>query len=207
MNTSPELSIAEQQTGESADIAAPATFDERPDEGRRRRGRGRHGEHRRSERGGHSRRRRGRGDIRPALLLLIADEPRHGYELMLAIGERTDGQWQPSPGSVYPALQQLQDEGLIIVTADDHNRGVAQLTAAGEEYVADNADELQSVWTSDSRTGSRTQTRAKMHGLGLALKQVQAVGTAAQIAQAGEVIDEAQRKVYAILAAEPTDVQ
>src|SRR5215210_86537 len=56
-----------------------------------------------------------RGDVRAALLVLLAEEPRNGYQLMQEIEERSDGVWRPSPGSVYPALQQLEDEGLVRV--------------------------------------------------------------------------------------------
>src|SRR5271163_5095298 len=58
-------------------------------------------------------RRARRGDIRTAALLLLAEEPRNGYQIMQEVQERSGGLWSPSPGSVYPALQQLEDEGLI----------------------------------------------------------------------------------------------
>ena len=160
----------------------------------------------RGGRGGrHRGRRQSRGDVRSALLVLIAEEPRHGYELMQAIGERSGGAWEPSPGSVYPALQQLQDEGLVRVDVDDQNRGIGTLTPAGEEYVAAHRDELDAVWTAVGHQSSDAQrvVWSKFHGLVQALKQVRAVGTPDQIALAGNVVDEATRKLYAILAQEP----
>jgi len=78
-------------------------------------------------------------------LLLISESPRHGYELMQAIGERTEGAWTPSPGSVYPALQQLQDEGLVQVEADQSKRGIASLTSEGDTYVEENRETLSRV--------------------------------------------------------------
>src|ERR1700677_1701838 len=81
-------------------------------------------------------RRARRGDIRTAALLLLAEEPRNGYQIMQEIEERSDGVSRPSPGSTYPALQQLEDEGLIRAQELD-GRKLFQLTDAGREYVAE----------------------------------------------------------------------
>src|SRR4051794_19501794 len=104
-------------------------------------------EERRVHRGGPrgTRRRRGgrgrmaRGDVRVAILTLLAERPMHGYELMQAIRERSAGHWTPSPGAVYPAINQLADEGLVTVTASSGRR-VAALTDAGREYVENQPD-------------------------------------------------------------------
>lgn len=172
-----------------------------------RRGRGRHqgphGHHHHAERRG--RRRRGRGEIRATLLTLIAEQPRHGYELMQAIADQTNGRWQPSPGSVYPALQALQDEGLIVVTPDEHNRGVASLTDLGQKYMDDHADELMNASPAVDSSDGRVDLRRKVHAIGMAVKQVQAFGTTEQAKQAGEIVDEAQRRIYAILATPPSE--
>src|SRR3954451_16569652 len=83
-------------------------------------------------------RRRGRvprGDVRAAVLLLLAEQPMHGYQLMQAIADRTGGRWTPSPGAIYPTISQLEDEGLVTVTADAGRKLVA-LTDAGRERVA-----------------------------------------------------------------------
>ena len=80
-----------------------------------------------------------RGDVRDALLLLLAEEPRNGYQLMQEIESRSDGVWRPSPGSVYPALSQLEDEGLV--RAEEGSPGkVFALTDAGRKHV-DERDE------------------------------------------------------------------
>src|SRR5215213_10262160 len=76
--------------------------------------------------------RRPRGDVRTAVLLLLADAPMHGYQLMQAIGERSGGRWTPSPGAIYPTISQLEDEGLVTVTAE-HGRKLVTLTDAGRE--------------------------------------------------------------------------
>jgi len=132
---------------------------------------------------------------------------------MQEIGERTSGVWTPSPGSVYPSLQALQDEGLITIETDESNRSVARLTKAGEEYIAEHAGELETVWDtatglgSDAARAAQREMWSKLHGLVQAMKQVREVGTAPQIAEAAVVIEDTQRALYAILAKEsrPTE--
>src|SRR4051812_14258198 len=80
-----------------------------------------------------------RGDVRTALLTLLAEEPRNGYQLMQEIEQRSEGAWRPSPGSVYPALQQLEDEGLIVTAERDGGR-VYELTDTGRAHVAERGD-------------------------------------------------------------------
>ncbi len=150
-------------------------------------------------------RRHRRGDVRSALLLLIAESPRHGYELMQAIGDRSRGAWQPSPGSVYPALQQLQDEGLVRIEADDAKRGVAHLTPAGEQYVEEFEKELSQVWES-SKGNDTASLREAVHGISLAARQVGQVGSPEHVAAAIAALAATQRELYAILATEPAKV-
>src|SRR3978361_166822 len=85
---------------------------------------------------GHGRGRAQRGDVRTAALLLLNEEPMHGYQLMQAIAERTEGAWRPSPGAIYPTLNQLQDEGLVTMTTDG-GRKLAPSTDAGREYLVE----------------------------------------------------------------------
>src|SRR5512133_3163067 len=75
-----------------------------------------------------------RGDVRTAVLLLLAEEPMHGYQLMQAISDRTGGRWTPSPGAIYPTINQLEDEGLVTITAES-GRKLVTLTDAGREHV------------------------------------------------------------------------
>ena len=86
-------------------------------------------------------RRAGRGDIRAAILLLLNEQPMHGYQLIQEIGQRSGGQWRPSPGAIYPALNLLEDEGLVAITAES-GRKMARLTEAGTTYVTENAEQL-----------------------------------------------------------------
>src|SRR6202011_5269978 len=86
-----------------------------------------------------------RGDIRTAALLLLAEEPRNGYQIMQEVQERSDGMWSPSPGSVYPALQQLEDEELIRSVKSDGRR-LFELTDAGEAYLKERGDEKPAPW-------------------------------------------------------------
>ena len=81
-------------------------------------------------------RRAGRGDIRAAILALLAEQPMHGYQIIQELTERTGGVWRPSPGSVYPTLQQLEDEELVRETASDSGKRVYELTDAGREQAA-----------------------------------------------------------------------
>src|SRR5437588_4218853 len=86
--------------------------------------------------GGRGRRRR--GEIRTALLLLLAEEPRNGYQLMQAIEERSGGRWRPSPGSIYPTLAQLGDEGLIKATEQEVGK-LFELTDQGHQHIKEHA--------------------------------------------------------------------
>jgi hypothetical protein len=86
-----------------------------------------------------------RGDVRASVIALLAEQPRHGYQIITEITERSGGAWTPSPGSVYPVLQQLQDEGLVRPEEADGRR-VFHLTEAGEAYVAAHPDELAKPW-------------------------------------------------------------
>src|SRR4051794_41553959 len=85
------------------------------------------------------RRRAGRGDVRAALLVLLAEEPRNGYGLMQEIESRSGGVWRPSPGSVYPALQQLEDEGLVR-SVESGGRRQYELTDEGRAHVEEHRE-------------------------------------------------------------------
>src|SRR4051812_26374574 len=160
-------------------------------------GPGRHG------RGGRGR--RGRGNVRAAVLALLAEEPRHGYSIMNELGERSGGLWRPSPGSVYPVLQQLQDEGLITST-DRDGRKVFDLTDEGRRYVEEHADELSEPWQV-AEHGPRERMQGIMRSgaaLAAAVQQVARLGNDEQAAQALAVLDEARRTIYRILADDDT---
>src|SRR6202044_4097031 len=95
-----------------------------------------------------------RGDVRAAALALLAEGPMNGYQIIQEISERSGGVWRPSPGSVYPALQQLEDEGLIRAEAADGGRRAYHLTEEGRAYADSHADELRAPWDQVSGGGS-----------------------------------------------------
>jgi DNA-binding PadR family transcriptional regulator len=141
------------------------------------------------------------GDVRTAALLLLAEEPRNGYQIMQEIEERSEGVWRPSPGSVYPALQQLEDEGLVRVT-EAEGRRLFELTEAGRAYVEERGDELVAPW--EEMTGGVSdeafEAGALMREVGLAFMQVLRAGSGSQIAEASKVLSETRRSLYRILA-------
>src|SRR5918994_4656520 len=144
-----------------------------------------------------------RGDVRAALLVLLAEEPRNGYQLMQEIEQRSDGAWRPSPGSVYPALQLLEDEGLVRVEGE--GRKAYTLTDEGRAHVEEHAAELGTPW--DAVRGDMGEGAWELIGairqIGGALFQLTHSGTEAQQQQAKEVLAEARRALYRILADEP----
>ena len=145
-----------------------------------------------------------RGDVRAAALSLLAEEPRNGYQVIQEIAERSGGLWQPSPGSVYPALQQLEDEGLIQAETPEGGRRRYVLTSDGREYVDTHAEEVRAPW--DDVAGSvgsdAIELRHLVGQVAMAAVQVVRVGTGDQVAQARRILTDARRGLYAILAAE-----
>lgn len=150
-----------------------------------------------------------RGDVRAAILDLLSEgQPWNGYQIIQEIGARTQGLWRPSAGSVYPALQQLEDEGLIRVQGsevpgEDRRRNYT-LTDEGRAYVESHADELRASW--DAVTGSVDDAAVQMHNLtrqvAMAAVQVGQAGTPAQVQQASKILADARRALYRILAAD-----
>jgi len=154
--------------------------------------------------GGGPRQRAGRGDVRSAILALLAEEPRHGYQIIQDITERSGGQWKPSPGSVYPALSALQDEGLV----DDEKvegRRVFSLTPAGRDHVESRSEELAGVFdafAAEDEPDDVTDLRQLLFGVGGAAVQVVSTGTPEQVAAARKVLQTARRDLYRLLADE-----
>jgi DNA-binding PadR family transcriptional regulator len=142
-----------------------------------------------------------RGDVRAAILALLAEEPRNGYQLIQAIEERSNGEWRPSPGAVYPALQQLADEGLI--EAEEHEgRRTFRLSDAGRGYVEEHADEVHDPWeamTSEVRDDVRDLFKTSAR-TGAAIMQIVHTGTESQVTQATEILTETRRRLYHLLA-------
>jgi DNA-binding PadR family transcriptional regulator len=142
-----------------------------------------------------------RGDVRAAILLLLEEEPRNGYGLMEEIESRSGGAWRPSPGSVYPALSQLEDEGLISADEGGGRRSFA-LTDAGRTYVAENRESLGSPWdeAGEGVPSNFVELRTLIGQLGMATLQVAQSGDEKQIDEAKQVLADARKALYRILA-------
>ena len=151
--------------------------------------------------GGRGRRRR--GDVRTAVLILLAEEPRNGYQLMQTIEERSEGRWRPSPGSVYPTLAQLEDEGLIRGIERDGTR-LFELTDAGREQAEQYASRT-APWEEDEDQDGRSipEIASLIIQIGKAAWQVAQEGDDRQVEKACATLAETRRALYGILAEEP----
>jgi DNA-binding PadR family transcriptional regulator len=141
-----------------------------------------------------------RGDIRTAALLLLAEEPRNGYQIMQEVEERSDGLWRPSPGSVYPALQQLEDEGLIRSEEID-GRKLYVITDEGRALLERRGEEESAPW--EQMSGDVSDQAAELARLirevASAFAQVMRTGSEPQLRRAREVLVSARRDLYRIL--------
>lgn len=152
--------------------------------------------------------RMGKGDVRAAVLALLAEKPMHGYQIISEISERSGGAWKPSAGSVYPTLQLLADEGLI-TAEEEGGRKTYTLTEMGRAEAATSAD--RAPWPTGGTTGGSTGSGRRDFGnagplaksgmdLAQAAAQVGRTGTPEQVKQAVDILDEARRRLYSILA-------
>ena len=142
-----------------------------------------------------------RGDIRTASLLLLAEEPRNGYAIMQEIEQRSNGVWRPSPGSVYPALAQLEDEGLIRSEESDGRKRFV-ITDAGREQIASRPEGAPAPWDTLADGVSRDvqELFGLMRQVGMAGLQLVQTATEKQLAEAKQVLTETRRAIYRILA-------
>ncbi len=125
----------------------------------------------------------------------------NGYQIIQEITERSGGMWKPSPGSIYPTLQQLEDEGLARTDVEEGRR-TFQLTDEGRAYVDSHAEEMAEVWEamSPSADDETDDVRPLIGQTAAALWQIMATGSSAQKARAREVLGETRRTLYGILA-------
>ena len=145
-----------------------------------------------------------RGDVRAAILAVLAEQPMNGYQIIQEIATRSGGVWKPSPGSIYPTLQQLEDEGLVRVEADGGRRAYT-LTDEGRTYVTEHADEVSAPWTAMSEAGEDDGGVKPLIGqVAAAIWQIVATGTPDQQAKGREALVEFRRKLYSILAEDDT---
>lgn len=148
-----------------------------------------------------------RGDVRSAIIDVLAaagDEPINGYQVIQQIAERTEGAWKPSPGSVYPTIAQLEDEGLVEDAPS--GRKAIRLTAAGRAYVEEHADELAAVWAPFAEQDDDTETADFKSVIGQtvgAIVQVATTGTPDQRTKAIEILGDTRRRLYSLLAEGP----
>jgi DNA-binding PadR family transcriptional regulator len=146
-------------------------------------------------------RRAARGDVRAAILVLLAEKQSHGYQIIQELERRSEGAWRASPGSVYPTLQQLEDEGLVRAVEADGGRRVFELTDTGKEEAAKLAAG-PAPWAdaAGSVGGDHRDLREQVFQLLAATAQVGRSGDAAHIAEARKILHEARRKLYLLLA-------
>jgi DNA-binding PadR family transcriptional regulator len=146
-------------------------------------------------RGGGSRVRR--GDVRAAVLALLAERPMHGYEMIQELEARTNGLWRPSAGSIYPTLQLLEDEGLVLGEESGGKRRFS-LTDAGRAE-AEKLDRPPWEEVSDEGEGHASSLRDAAFQLGAAIIQVARTGSEGQIAKTRDILNDARRRVYTLL--------
>lgn len=141
-----------------------------------------------------------RGDVRAAILDVLSSQPLNGYQIIQQIAERTGGAWKPSPGSVYPTLQQLEDEGLVEGT-DGEGRRLLRLTDEGQRYVAEHPDEMAATWRPFDTSSSETHELKPVIGQVMAaVWQIVMSGNRQQQAEAAEILADARRRLYGLLA-------
>ena len=140
-----------------------------------------------------------RGDVRIAILHLLSEEPMHGYQMIQEIAERTDGVWNPSPGSVYPTLQQLEDEGLVRAEQRE-GKNVFTLTDDGAVAVEGLTDVPPWERMGPGVSDSLITLREAGFQVGAAVMQIARAGSESQTTRAIDVLGEARRKIYQILA-------
>ena len=139
--------------------------------------------------------------MRAAILALLREEPRNGYQIMSEIEQRSGGAWRPSPGAVYPALAQLADEGLI-AGVESGGRRTFRLTEAGQRHIADNPETARAAWEAmaEGPPGEVRGLLVQAARLGGSVAQIAHAGSPEQIRAAGELLAATRRGIYQILA-------
>jgi DNA-binding PadR family transcriptional regulator len=149
-----------------------------------------------------------RGDVRAAILALLQEGPRNGYQIMSDIEERSNGAWRPSPGAVYPALSALADEGLITDKKSDGRR-TFRLTDAGQAYVEENPEMARGAWesTAQQEAWQVPGLFAEAARLGAGIVQIAHAGDQNQVRAAERLLERTRRELYRILADEAEDAE
>ena len=142
-----------------------------------------------------------RGNVRAAILSVLAEEPMHGYQIMQQLEERSGGMWRPSPGSVYPTLQLLEDQGFI-KGEEVEGRRVFALTEAGKTEAEASKERHGAPWESSEHgdQGPRFRLRKAVFQIGAAVKQIGTTGSSEQVDATLEILAEARKRIYSLLA-------
>lgn len=150
----------------------------------------------------------GRGDVRAAILALLREGPRNGYQIMSEIEERSGGAWRPSPGAVYPALQQLADEGLV-EAEESGGRRTFSLTDAGRRHIEENPEMARAAWESmgSDEPGEVPGLFVQAAQLGGSIVQMAHAGTPEQIQATEQLLEQTRSRIYQILAGDVRDEQ
>ena len=138
-----------------------------------------------------------RGDVRVAILIALTDGPGHGYELIQTLEAKSGGRWRPSPGSVYPALQLLADQGFVTSTEQDGKR-VFEITDTGRAEAERLIAEQGLPW--EESKSEHGDLRIAVRDLHLAARQVGITGSPEAVIQATAIITEARKALYRLLA-------
>ncbi|MBK8446248.1 MAG: helix-turn-helix transcriptional regulator [Micropruina sp.] len=145
-----------------------------------------------------------RGDVRQAVLALLAEQPLNGYQMIQTLAERTEGGWKPSPGAIYPALAQLEDEGLI-EQFDNEGTKAYRLTEAGRTASAEINDKPWDAFNADNAPQHPEAMKAlwnEFRGLAMATQEITRNGSRTQQDQAARLLSDARRKLYGLLASD-----
>lgn len=147
--------------------------------------------------GGRSR----RGDVRSAILTLLTERPMHGYEMIQEIAARSEQLWKPSPGSVYPTLQLLVDEGLIVSTENTEGSGTKKLFELTEEgrAVAEKIETAPWDEITEGADPGAVSLRAAVGQLMGAIAQSAQAGSSEQHQRIVDIVNNARREIYQIL--------
>jgi DNA-binding PadR family transcriptional regulator len=142
-----------------------------------------------------------RGDVRAAVLVLLEEAPRNGYQIIQELDERSKGAWRPSPGSVYPILQQLEDEGLVEIASTESGK-TFHLTAKGKTLVETERDTLGKPW--EAAAAEVSDATSDLYGtfrqVAMAVRQLHVAGSEAQTKKAVAILADARKSIYRLLA-------
>jgi DNA-binding PadR family transcriptional regulator len=144
-----------------------------------------------------------RGDVRAAILAVLAEQSMNGYQIIQQIAERSGGVWKPSPGSIYPTLQQLEDEGLVRAETEGGRRTYV-LTEEGQAYVAEHADEVAAPWAAMTEAADGDDIRPLIGQIAAAVWQITSLGTPEQQRLGREALADLRRRLHTILADDET---